>query len=319
MEKFGNDYSEAFNPVEINDKLAFIARKNSLNEFRPKYVVVYDGKEFGNEFASVIDTSLVEVNNELAFVGEVNKDNDLKIVVVGDKKYGPYNTYEYDLPLGKDGHVVIPRNNTSYIVDGKEYERFEDTIITEMFTFVQDDFFFGVSNQNGKNEFNNYKAYLISDGVKIATMPTPDSGPYNIDGKLAYVAVDIDGVSQLFIDKKPVGPRYPEDVLFVSVSKGGKVAIKTESNKIYINGELIKEDPYYINYINKYNFKFIEEEPSFFTYKNDDKTHLWYKGRREDSDFMNYRELVLVNNKLVLLASSRYPIFEIKHYLISEE
>jgi len=294
------DFDKSINNlVDINGKLAF-----EVYDMQNPYVY-FDEKKYGNDFVFI--ESLVAYSGQPAFKGK----RDLQYYIqVGDKEYGPYESV-YNLKE-KDGHLfALIENNgeTLAFVDGevhwvgKGYKKKNSAVLGKVGPRRTVDLIEGkistVVNKNGKN-------ILVLGDREITEVSSYNSGPYDIDGKLGYVALNSNGSSQFVIDGQVVPKNvYNEPVYDVSVSKSANIAVKTIDSKgvirIYVDGEVVYEgDDSLVSVEN--DLSFIGDKLLFSIKRKDGVSVLWYNNAVIEDDHLKFKQTIPLNDKLLILA-----------------
>lgn len=295
-QEYGGQYDMALSPTDVGGKLAYLAQKGKGGDPNLQQIVVWDGKEYGTEFTQTND--ILDFEGKLAFHGK--KDSG-EYIVVGDKQYGPFGWIHW--LQEREGHSVsqalMTYNTSSYVVDG-EITGGAYVQLTGIYAFIDGKFAFSALQHDQQH------TTIVYDGKEVGTGASYEAGPYNIGGKLAYVAANADGTSQLIVGGQAVGPAMSGNIHNVDVSKGRRVAIQVHDGgrtcgsnlvhgPIYLDGEKVYEG------CSSNPFGFFGEKLLFWTQENGRKA-LWYDGNKIGQGFYGYNYLELVNGKLNIAA-----------------
>jgi hypothetical protein len=231
--EYGKEYSLAYNPRDVNGKLAYSAKPAASDDFCQEFIV-YDGKEIGKEYSQAYDP--VGVGGKLAYValGDPNSDIAETFIVYDGKQLTEYT--DVDSPFSLDGKLGY-----FYLKEGKPYTIYDGKHIGDKYFSAGNLMLVG-----GKlaylavQDFNNFvvldgkegKRYDLGDQIIQPDMMV------SVNGKLAYfVGVPPGSVFEVF-DGKEMSERYDEVI--------GPMAI---------GGELVfignKEDGYVLMHGNK--------------------------------------------------------------------
>lgn len=287
--EYGLDYNMAFSATDVGGKLAYIAEKGVTKEGKPKRIVVWDGKEYG--FDQFDKTSwITDVGDELVFAG---KNASGSFVWTAEKQIGPYSAVRWIQEY--NGHYVAMvswGSDDFFIVDGVEVGRNSGMRLGTEYVFIDDVFAYSAT----KGE----KKIIIYNGKEIGTEYKTIYGPYKINNKLGYMAVNTDGSSKMIIDGLATAPVYTDSILSVDVSENGRIAVRTSKTDryqivVYLDGEEV----YRGKGGNPYGFF---REKLLFWIERDGINALWYDGKIIGEGFYGYNYMQLVNGKLVVAA-----------------
>ncbi|MDP6670851.1 MAG: hypothetical protein QGI60_03475 [archaeon] len=126
-EEVGTEYQDASSPIEVNGKLAYVAKEED------KQFVVYDGKELkkydllggilGGGCSLKFDMCLLEVNGKLAYVA---REGDKQFVVYDGKELKKYDDVERLIEVnGKLAYIAKEGNKQFVVFDEKELKKFD--------------------------------------------------------------------------------------------------------------------------------------------------------------------------------------------------
>ncbi|GEM_PF-3480992 len=285
--EYGNEYDIALSPTDVGGKLAFLARRGTRETGLHQFVV-WDGKEYGTQFQQAND--IRDFSGQPLFKAKgANGD----YVVVGDTSYGPYG-YVSSLVV-QDGHWVAKGGNnpTYYIVDGVLSAVPTNDIGQGV--FVNDEFAYGAASLE--------HPLIMYQGKEVGRAVNSEGGPFEINGKVGYVALLPDNRAQLMVDGQPVGPAIAGRVHNIAVSEGGRVAIQVEDGSkcsavggaVYLDGEKVYEGCT----SNPYGFY---GEKLLFWIKENGMSLLWYDGEKIGHGFYGFNYIELINGKIAIAA-----------------
>ncbi len=212
--EYGTQYKDAFQPTEINGKLAYIASNNET-VFRGKTFIVYDGKEIGKQYGSV--SSPEEVNEKLVYTAYSTPEtgtgtNDCGFLVYEGREYGKIGStdkqncafkpfilngkfcyvyarrlseskYNYTLVCNEKeiGHLGEEINGNGYLIINKKL------VYSQRIVIPNNGLITGDNNDALVNEYGGKEYRIIYDGKEVVRISYPYllNNIWDVDGKLA--------------------------------------------------------------------------------------------------------------------------------------
>ena len=349
--------------ADVGGKLAYVTSEESadmdLYIGDLKSYIVWDGKEYGKEYAGVSNPT--DVGGKLAYIATKDADDiSAKTFIVWDgKEYGTEFVGVDDL-TNFDGQLAYIgskdpesfQDEQSYIVIGdKKYGphqlagrlRIENGHVIAVVNDDQGWKFFADSKEYGESiDINSDRGIFINDKFVYSQngaifiedtkvdVEVAAEGPFAVDEKLVFLeqleSTSEDKNWRLMIDGKQVGEVIVGDLLKFDVSKNGRVGVKVytkdELGEIQGHFYLDGEQVHTENKLYAHTFfKFFGDKLLFEFYENS-TPFLWYGGDKIGNGFEMFDEenIVLVNDKLVIPAMrDSYDGEDVESYLLIEQ
>jgi hypothetical protein len=315
-QEIGGDYWLMSNPVDVAGKLAFKAQKKKGD----KFYIVYDGQEYGQEY-DFIQYGPADINGQAAYLANIGREYFL--VINGSKNGSNYSDV---------GNLVI--NN----VINNEYA-----------------FYAKLLPKNGSNNVSNFSegtsAYvarqygrdvIVYNGEELGKEYDSVFQPQFVGGKLLYLAKKNNKILVIY-NRERIGQEYDYVVNFTDINgrlafiarQGSETFIDFDGEKIFIdkpqglasiNGKLayisVQDDGFHMIYDGKemgvydYIKKIIELHGKLaFTAKIDNRWALIYdNGQQKISGFDFIDDLMIISGKLAFTAG-----IETKTFIMMEE
>lgn len=309
--EYGDKYDSALFPVYAGGTLTYLARAGEDRANR-KQILVSNDKEVETDFDII--TQLISVKEQISYLGE--KDGK-EYVVTGGRQYGPFDDVAW---LRGDYHKVIAKvknaSSSFYLVDGEEVGNVtKPSTLSDTFTMIDGKLGYQVQNNN--------KFTVMYDGkeVGLGGATWGASGPYDVNGKVAYIAQNQDKSSSLVVGGEVVGPAIFDEIKKVRVSGAGRIALEASSistSTIYVDGKIACEESLYGCAL----YGFFDEK---LLYKTEvrtplgDVSALWYDGKKVDQSLRTYGEAELVAGKLHISTQESVPKGLSNHSLLIEQ
>ncbi|USN87487.1 MAG: hypothetical protein H6779_03675 [Candidatus Nomurabacteria bacterium] len=305
-EKYMDLNKDVYDLTNINGKVAF-----KVYDMNNPYVY-FDGKNYNNNYVYV--DLLIAYSGQPAFVG---KRDSQYYIAIGDQEFGPYSG------MGtldeKDGHLF------SLIINNGDLQAFVDGQVGWIGKKYNDDKITSFANNSSLGKVRrivdlidgqlstvvskNGKGVLVVGDQEVTEVASYDSGPYIIDGKLGYLALNSDGSSQFMIDDQMVPNNiFNEPVYDVAVSKSGKIAVQTKDKndviRVYVDGQIVYEGGASINSIQK-GINFVGDKLLFSITGSDGVSDLWYNNAIIKGNYLNFKQTIALNDKLLIFAEKK--------------
>jgi hypothetical protein len=310
-QEYGLEYDDAFDPLEIGGTLAYYAFKTDEGGDR-KTILIHNGIEYHG------------VLDEVESVGEINgipilggSGNRYGYVVQGSQEYGPYSSIPH--VQVKDGNYwaevrsyqVEPYGDREfrdlYLVNGEEVAVNLEGYI-EQATFIEDTFTYSFRRDD--------RHYIMFGDEFIGEAYADVDGPFDVNGKLGYLAIMTDGTSQMIVDGVPTGPVFNDKVMVIRVSDGGQIAVLVGDTDEYYLGNSVYLDGEEVFSGTSAGMLFVDENLLFQT-----ENGFWYNGQiiLEDTP-MQFSDYTHVDGRLHMVGMvSDTRNGTRTHYLISEQ
>ena len=242
--EIGREYDDAYNPIEVNGKLAFIARRDG------KAFVVDAGEKRLAEYEAI--TEIANIGSGLAFTAVKDRKSD---VFFGNQKiltdqYSVSNLHEIEGQL--TFNVRHEKSDNAYTIYfggeevGKEYDFIigEPVQINGKLAFLaqkQNEVFLVSNGEKASNAYKNADT-LISVNATYAFIATkPPTQPVQFTGNTTEIARLLQGKSIVVYDGKELGEEYDgithlfnfaEKLLYIAATKTGQYVLVLEGKEI---------------------------------------------------------------------------------------
>lgn len=210
--------------ASVGDKLAYFAQLDEQQTGDwPKSVLVYNGKEYGSEYytvlspldimdASIESTPAVSIGGKLvyrALLKDVLPDGGHKEVIVYDgKEYGKEYSLAYN-PRDVNGKLTYSAKLDASDYYGQEFIVYDGKEIGKEYSQAYDPV--GVGGKLayvalGDPNSDIPETFIVYDGKQLTEYTDVDS-PFSLDGKLGYFYLK-EGKSYTIYDGKHIGDKY---------------------------------------------------------------------------------------------------------------